>query len=116
MKIVALPSSSVKDRSKAIKLGAIFISAILLVLPFFFRLDGKVHADWQQFLGRFHPLIVHVPIGLILLVPVLEIAGRFRPALREAASFVLSLSVLSCFVAVTFGYLLAYGSGTTGQS
>lgn len=116
MKIAALPSSSVKDRSKAIKLGAIFISAILLVLPFSFRLDGKVHADWQQFLGRFHPLIVHVPIGLILLVPVLEIAGRFRPALREAASFVLSLSVLSCFVAVTFGYLLAYGSGTTGLS
>jgi uncharacterized membrane protein len=86
----------------------------LLLLPWMFRLDGKTHADWQQFLGRFHPLVVHLPIGLILLVPLLEIAGRVRPALLEAASFVLSLSVLSCLLALTLGYLLAYGSGDAG--
>jgi hypothetical protein len=50
------------------------------------RLDGKPHADWQQFLGRFHPLVVHLPIGLLLLVPLLELAGTARPALREAAA------------------------------
>jgi hypothetical protein len=43
------------------------------------------HADWQQFLGRFHPLVVHLPIGLLVLVPLLEIAGAFRACLREAA-------------------------------
>lgn len=87
---------------------------MLLALPFLCRLDGQVHADWQQFLGRFHPLIVHLPIGLILLLPVLEVAGRFRPALREAAAFVLSLSVPACLSAVILGYLLAYGSGEAG--
>ena len=51
------------------------MSVALLLLPWLVRLDGKPHADWQQFLGRFHPLVVHVPIGLIVLVPVLEIAG-----------------------------------------
>ena len=76
----------------------------MLLLPSVFRLDGKTHADWQQFLGRFHPLVVHLPIGLILLVPLLEIAGRVRPALLEAAMFVLSLSVFSCLLAVTLGY------------
>ncbi len=92
------------------------LSIVLLLLPFLFKLDGKPHADWQQFLGRFHPLAVHLPIGLIVLVPLLEIAGAFRPALREAAGFVLALGFVGCLGAVTLGYLLAYGSGEAGVS
>ena len=99
---------------KLVWAASFLVSVVLLLLPFVFRLDGKTHADWQQFLGRFHPLVVHLPIGLILLVPVLEIAGRDRPALLEAAMFVLSLSVFSCLLALTLGYLLAYGSGDAG--
>jgi mono/diheme cytochrome c family protein len=102
-------------RLRGIKLvWAVLVSIALLLLPFVFKLDGKTHADWQQFLGRFHPTVVHLPIGLILLVPLLELAGRYRPALLEAAMFVLSLSVLSCLLALTLGYLLAYGSGDAG--
>jgi len=80
------------------------------------KLDGKPHADWQQFVGRFHPAAVHAPIGLILLVPILEIAGAFRPALREAAAFVLALASVACVGSLMLGYLLAYGSGTTGAT
>ena len=94
--------------------ASLVVSVMLLLLPAIFKLDGKPHADWQQFLGRFHPSVVHLPIGLILLVPLLELAGRSRPALLEAAAFVLSLSVLSCLLALTLGYLLAYGSGEAG--
>ena len=104
-------------RLKGIKLvwaASCLTSIALLLLPFVFKLDGKTHADWQEFLGRFHPTVVHLPIGLILLVPLLELAGRYRPALLEAAMFILSLSVLSCLLALTLGYLLAYGSGDTG--
>ena len=63
---------------KLVWVACLLVSAAFLPLPFFFKLDGKAHADWQQFLGRFHPLVVHLPIGLILLVPLLEIAGRVR--------------------------------------
>jgi hypothetical protein len=94
--------------------ASLLVSVVLLLLPWICRLDGKTHADWLQFLGRFHPLVVHLPIGLILLVPLLEIAGRVRPALLEAAAFVLSLSVFSCLLALTLGYLLAYGSVDAG--
>ncbi|HMF63550.1 MAG TPA: c-type cytochrome domain-containing protein [Edaphobacter sp.] len=94
--------------------ASLVMSVTLLLLPSLFKLDGRAHADWQQFLGRFHPLVVHLPIGLILLVPLLEGAGRYRPALRETASLVLALSFVSCLGALTLGYLLAYGSGDAG--
>jgi len=89
-------------------------SGILLLLPEVIRLDGTRHADWLQFVGRFHPLAVHIPIGLIVLVPLLEIAGRFRPALREAVGFVLGLACAACFVTLILGFLLAYGGGESG--
>ncbi len=89
------------------------IAASIAVL---FHLDGKQHANWQQFLGRFHPLAVHLPIGFLVLLPLLEIAGRRRPALREAAGFVLTLAFLSSVGALTLGYLLAYGSGAQGAT
>jgi uncharacterized membrane protein len=92
------------------------LSLALMLLPEIVRLDGKTHADWQQFLGRFHPLAVHLPIGLIVLVPALEIAGAFRPALREAAGFVLALACAACIGTLILGYLLAYGSGDTGST
>ena len=56
------------------------------------------------------------PSGCIVLVPVLEIAGAFRPALREAAGFVLGLAFAACLGTLALGYLLAYGSGDTGTT
>jgi uncharacterized membrane protein len=105
-------------KSRAIRriwTASLVLSLALVLLPWLFKLNGTQHADWQQFLGRFHPLAVHIPIGLIVLVPVLEIAGKFRPALREAAGFVLGLSFFSCLGTLALGYLLAYGSGDTGS-
>ena len=99
-------------RTSGLWLGA--MSLCLLTLPVLVPLDGKAHADWQQFLGRFHPMAVHFPVALLLLVPVLEIAGRRRPALLEAAGFTLRLAMAACLVALTLGYLLAYGSGDSG--
>jgi mono/diheme cytochrome c family protein len=92
------------------------VSVLLLALPAIIRLDGKTHADWLQFLGRFHPLAVHIPIGLIVLVPVLELAGAFRQALREAAGFVLWLALFACLGSLALGYCLAYGGGDTGAT
>jgi uncharacterized membrane protein len=114
MRRVSRVDSFPKRRIALVWVASLLVSVALLLLPFVFRLDGKAHADWQQFLGRFHPFVVHLPVGLILLVPLLELAGRTRPALREAAMLVLGLSVFSCLLAVTLGYLLAYGSGDAG--
>jgi uncharacterized membrane protein len=105
-----------KSRStRAAWCASLVLSLVLLALPGVVRLDGKPHADWEQFLGRFHPLAVHFPVALVVLAPLLEIAGRFRPALREAAGFVLGLAFASCLGALTLGFLLAYGGGSAGS-
>jgi uncharacterized membrane protein len=99
----------------------VWISAVcagvpIVLLPLFFPLDGKPHADWLQFLGRFHPLLVHLPIGLIVLLPLLEFAGTRRPSLREAAGFVLQIALATCVLSIIFGLLLAYSSGEIGTT
>ncbi|HWE86777.1 MAG TPA: c-type cytochrome domain-containing protein [Terracidiphilus sp.] len=106
-----LPSKQSTRIGWAASLG---FSLLLLSLPWLVRLDGHPNADWQQFLGRFHPLAVHIPIGLLVLVPLLEMAGAVRPGLREAAGFVLALAFVSCLLALSLGFLLAYGGGVSG--
>lgn len=64
--------------TRAAWFAALLVSVALLLLPFLVKLDGRPHADWQQFLGRFHPLAVHLPIGLIVLVPLLRDRGKIQ--------------------------------------
>lgn len=103
-----------QGRRPWIVLGAATVLVLLSLL--FLPLNGQPHADWLQFFGRFHPLVVHLPIGLILLLPVLEIIGMRRPALREAAGLVLQFALATVLVAIVFGVLLAYGSGESGTT
>jgi cytochrome c len=91
-------------------------SVVLAALPFVFRLDGHAHGDWLQFLGRFHPTLLHLPIGLVVLVPVLEIAGKKRPGLGEAADFVLRAALALALPTFALGYMLAYGAGDSGTT
>src|SRR5438876_12445231 len=40
--------------------------------------DGTEHGELSQFVGRFHPLAVPLPIARLLLVPLLEFLGLCR--------------------------------------
>jgi uncharacterized membrane protein len=68
-------------------------------------------ADLVQFVGRFHPLIVHLPIGFLLLAGLVEVIGRTRrfADLRPAALMpvLLGLGALSTLAAILTGNLLA---------
>src|SRR5581483_7983850 len=87
-------------------IGFASVSILLVALPFVFRLDGRAHADWMQFFGRFHPALLHLPIGFVVLVPALEIAGTRRPALREAADYVLHAAFVLMLPTLILGFLL----------
>jgi uncharacterized membrane protein len=88
------------------------VAVLAVVLP----PDGNERAEWVQFIGRFHPLAVHFPIALLLLVPVLELAGRNArlPFLRLSTGFVLAVATLSASVAAMLGWCLARNGGYSG--
>jgi uncharacterized membrane protein len=90
---------------------------ILFFLAVFLPPDGNERAEWAQFIGRFHPLAVHFPIALILLVPILELAGRNNrfSYLRLSVGFVLGLATLAATFAAMLGWCLARSGGYSGS-
>ena len=91
----------------------IFVVMTLLV---FFPPDGKERADWMQFIGRFHPVAVHFPIALVLLVPIVELAGRSSRLsyLRLSTTFLLGLATLTATAAAILGWCLGRSGGYSG--
>ena len=94
-------------------IAALFLLLILLVYA---PPDGRERAELAQFLGRFHPLAVHLPIALLLLVPVLEVAALARRRyLRQAAGFVLGLATAVAIASAWLGWVLAWSGGYEGS-
>lgn len=70
-------------------------------------------SDWVLFFGRFHPLIVHLPIGFLLIAGFLE-AGRRLGKIGVDESTITSVlfwSAVSATVACVVGYMLSLGGG-----
>jgi len=76
-------------------------------------LQAAAPPDWILFFGRFHPLIVHLPIGFLFVAAILEIGRRLgRISLSDSAlAAVLFWSAVSATVACVFGYFLSLGGG-----
>lgn len=66
---------------------------------------------WLPFLGNLHPLLLHLPIGLILVTGLLEIFSlkKRREVLAPAITTLLWLSAISCILSVGTGWLMAVG-------
>ena len=81
----------------------------LLVAP----LNAGDDNTWLRFLGRFHPLVLHVPIGALSALFVVEIVHCIRAKLNldKACEILLWVCVLSSIPAVLAGYLLASSGG-----
>ena len=118
----AAPSMTPPNRGDLLsrfRLGLAMLAPVLVVLMLVALLppDGNERADWFQFIGRFHPLLVHFPIALFLLVPVLEIAGRSTrfAYLRLSVNFVLVLATIGATTAAILGWCLGRSGGYSGR-
>jgi uncharacterized membrane protein/mono/diheme cytochrome c family protein len=70
-------------------------------------------SEFLLFLGRFHPLFVHLPIGFLIIAFLLECFSRLQrfSEVRHATSLVLLLGTLSAVAAAILGYFLSYEGG-----
>lgn len=69
--------------------------------------------ELSQFFGRFHLLLVHLPIGFLVLLACLEALSRWRRfhPLTIARGSVLALTVAATALSSLCGWLLALGGG-----
>ena len=72
--------------------------------------------DFLLFLGRFHVLVLHIPIGIVLLAIVGEFAARHPrwQQVDQASAFLWKLGSLTALLAVALGVLHA-GEGGFGE-
>ena len=110
--------SPATDRLSLTPALAVGVPAILVLaaLPFVRIADGT-SMPLSLFLGRFHPILLHLPVALLLLALLLE-AIRLPRLARIAPSFpasvldaVLWLAAISGFAAAIAGWLLSHEGG-----
>jgi len=107
---VSLPKLSVRAYFGFTTLTLILgVSALLLLAP----PDGAERAQLLQFVGRFHPLSVHLPIAVLFLVALFELAGRIRyfSYLHASVEFLLCVAICGAIFAALLGWCLARGGG-----
>lgn len=92
---------------KSIRLFA-FVITLFLVGLLFVPLDGSVENTFVFFLGHFHPLLLHLPIGSLIILLFMETINHFRPNLNlgSACQLLLWFSVISIIPTVFLGVLL----------
>ena len=95
---------------------AIFSLILGLVLLFvmLFSMDGSGNpSDFALFLGRFHPLLVHLPIGILLIAVLLEGLTRTNRFgnYGKAVLAVLFVGAWCAILAALAGLYLAQGGG-----
>lgn len=64
---------------------------------------------WSDFLGVFHPLVLHLPIGALILIFSMELLGKMSPKYRFDMTIPLLFNAGSSVLAVVLGLLWYYG-------
>ncbi|MFT3949605.1 MAG: hypothetical protein QM763_21760 [Agriterribacter sp.] len=72
-----------------------------------------MQTDWSQFFGRFHPLVVHLPIGIIVFALLLVVVSAYRKSilLDKAINIALLAGCISAVFAIITGLLLSGNGG-----
>jgi hypothetical protein len=91
---------------------AAVVALALIALPLVVGEPGKKWPDIVLFLGRFHMLVLHIPIGIFVLILLQEIGAMIlRRGDARPSRFALALGMISAVVAALAGFLLYHGSG-----
>ena len=70
--------------------------------------------EWFEFLGRLHPLVLHLPIGLFAGLALLEVLSWWSPTAVPARRTLCVAFAASAALAAFTGWLLGSGEGYSG--
>lgn len=71
-----------------------------------------------QLFGRLHPMLVHFPIGLLIMALVMEVftIGKFKHSFRPGIRFLVIIGSLAAILSALMGWFLAENESITGST
>ncbi len=98
---------------KFIKYTSIILALITVILAVIFdRIEIDLSAPWQQVIGNIHPLILHIPIGALIIVVLIEIARKF--SWIQADDSLLYFLLLFTSIVASFSFLTGFALAMQG--
>jgi uncharacterized membrane protein len=96
------------ERLRKIVADSVFVVQILILFILIFE-SSIVVPPFVQAIGRLHPLLLHLPIGLLLVTVILIFARRFfeGTSFEDLISFLLHLTALTASLTTIMGLLLS---------
>ena len=107
-----LTDSKIKRASPCSRFTLFSIIATAIILIAGLYPYPEVSEEIVIFIGRFHPLVVHMPIGFIAAVIILQLVARFSQSnLRIGIGTLLWFSMITAIISTIIGTLLAIPGG-----
>ncbi|MFC4871528.1 c-type cytochrome domain-containing protein [Negadavirga shengliensis] len=105
--------SNLKKAGIIVPLIFLMVYASIPFLPSEFEAEIPV----LELIGRFHPLVLHFPIVLIIIFTLFALLGSILPPFRHSLIFqvLLGMACLTTFIAIVAGYLLYATEEYSGQ-
>jgi hypothetical protein len=106
------PQTPITKKQSAIVTGiGLAVVVAMVLMPVMAGPPGEGGASqWVRYLGRFHFIVLHVPIGMLLLVILLELGKLFRKIKAGSTLVPAFFTAASAVAAVVAGFML-YQSG-----
>ncbi len=95
--------------------GGFLIIAMLLMPILVGEADGEQAPDLVRFLGRFHPVLLHLPIGIFTLIFIQEFLILFTREKKIYSLVPIFIGASTAVLAMALGFLLYQGGGFEGS-
>ena len=109
------PRRSLAGWGGAVGIVLVFAAAMVTFPPLESAGREVPTPQWALFFGRFHPVAVHLPVGVLFLAALMDVLAIRRGALAEAVkpaiTFTMGIGAFGAVIAVIFGVLLSREGG-----